>query len=220
MSDYNKDTWDDLMKYVKKRTRGKTEDKIAKVISARDKNDMEVSDDGSDDEKEDEIALSDDEMKHDDIKTKKKKGKKKKATLEDPEGEKIEFSEVVETSSDINTFYQMNLSRPLMKAIGVLGFTHPTPIQSMTIPIALLARDVCGCGKSTIRNHLFKYQKRKLSFFTGEINILNKLFSEFFSIFNFYVINYKSSFNLKPQLAPEKLPLICFRHLKDCSISL
>lgn len=145
MSDYNKDTWDDLMKYVKKRTRGKTEDKIAKVIEARDKNAEQFESD-SGDEKEDEIALSDDEMKHDNLKVKQKKNKKKKKSTDDPEGEKIEFSEVVSSTGDINTFYQMNLSRPLMKAIGVLGFTHPTPIQSMTIPVALLGRDICGCA--------------------------------------------------------------------------
>lgn len=40
----------------------------------------------------------------------------------------------------------MNLSRPLMRAIGVLGYIYPTPIQSSTIPIALLGRDVCGCA--------------------------------------------------------------------------
>jgi ATP-dependent RNA helicase DDX27 len=64
VSDYNKDTWDDLMKYVKKRTRGKTEDKIVKVIEARDKEQVD-SDSGS--EKEDEFALSDDELKHDNL---------------------------------------------------------------------------------------------------------------------------------------------------------
>lgn len=149
VSDYNKDTWDDLMKYVKKRTRGKTEDKIAKVIQARDKKGSEESESESDDGRDDEIELSDDELKHDDIRVKKKKGKKhKRAIVEDPEEEKIEFSEIIESSShdDVNTFYQMNLSRPLMKAIGVLGYTHPTPIQSMTIPVALLGRDICGCA--------------------------------------------------------------------------
>lgn len=149
MADYNKDTWDDLMKYVKKRTRGKTEDKIAKVIQSREKN--EQSDEDSVDEKDDEIDLSDDELKHDNLRVKQKKEKKKKrkgvnVLDQDPEEEKIEFSEVVQSTGDINSFYQMNLSRPLMKAIGVLGYTHPTPIQSMTIPVALLGRDICGCA--------------------------------------------------------------------------
>ena len=36
------------------------------------------------------------------------------------------------------SFYMMNLSRPLLKAIGALNYVHPTPIQSATIPVALL----------------------------------------------------------------------------------
>ena len=60
----------------------------------------------------------------------------------------------------------MNLSRPLLKAIEELNFVHPTPIQvttyilyflvsfyisylyiqSSTIPVALLGRDICGCA--------------------------------------------------------------------------
>lgn len=132
------------MKYVKKRTRGKTEDKIAKVIGSRTKAESE---DDSEVENDDEIDLSDDELKHDALKVKEKKRKKKKGKVEDPEEEeKMEFTDVVETDGDVNSFYQMNLSRPLMKAIGFLGFTHPTPIQSMTIPVALLGRDICGCA--------------------------------------------------------------------------
>lgn len=46
----------------------------------------------------------------------------------------------------MNSFYQMNLTRPLMKAIGDLGYTHPTPIQAQTIPLALLGRDIFGCA--------------------------------------------------------------------------
>merc|ERR1712226_1130322 len=44
------------------------------------------------------------------------------------------------------TFTQMNLSRPLLRAVNELGFLHPTPIQSSTIPIALLGKDVCACA--------------------------------------------------------------------------
>ncbi|XP_065676333.1 probable ATP-dependent RNA helicase DDX27 [Hydra vulgaris] len=43
-------------------------------------------------------------------------------------------------------FIQMNLSRPLLKAINELGFEHPTKIQSSTIPIALLGKDLCACA--------------------------------------------------------------------------
>ena len=146
------------MKFVKKRTRGKVEDKIAKVIKSR-KDDVQNELDSSDsdgNENNDEIDLSDDELKHDNLRIKQKKGKKRKLVLEDEiideEQEKMEFDEQIEATGDMNSFYQMNLSRPLMKAIGVLGFTHPTPIQSSTIPVALLGRDICGCAATGTGN--------------------------------------------------------------------
>jgi hypothetical protein len=63
--------------------------------------------------------------------------------LEDEEaGAKIEcdsdFFEEPPPYDENASFYMMNLSRPLMKAIGTLNFVHPTPIQAATIPIALL----------------------------------------------------------------------------------
>lgn len=132
------------MKFVKKRTRGNVEDKIAKVVQARAKEDDEQDSDGP----EDEIQLSDDELKHDNLRTKEKKSRKRKYLKIDElvEDEKMEFDEAPQVEGDINSFYQMNLSRPLMKAIGVLGYTHPTPIQAQTIPLALLGRDICGCA--------------------------------------------------------------------------
>jgi ATP-dependent RNA helicase DDX27 len=147
VADYNKDTWDDLMKFVKKRTRGMVGDKIAKVIESRDpKDSANIS--GDEDEKEDEIDLSDDELKHDNLRLKERKTKKRKRVKEEDEeeDEKMEFDENPLNDADVNSFYQMNLSRPLMKAIAALGFTHPTPIQAQTIPIALLGRDICGCA--------------------------------------------------------------------------
>jgi ATP-dependent RNA helicase DDX27 len=146
VQEYNKDTWDDLMKFVKKRTRGKVEDKIAKVINSRTKG--EDDEDDSDEGPDDEIELSDDELKHDNIRVKEKKGRKRKYLnqVEQEDDEKMEFDEAPQLEGDVNSFYQMNLSRPLMKAIGVLGYTHPTPIQASTIPLALLGRDICGCA--------------------------------------------------------------------------
>lgn len=151
VSEYNHDTWDDLMKFVKRRTRGMVGDKITKVISSRKKEDADnLASDGEDVEKDDEIDLSDDELKHDNLRVKERKGKGRKKFIpkdEDLEDEKMEFDESIEANNNnVNSFYQMNLSRPLMKAIGVLGYTHPTPIQASTIPVALLGRDVCGCA--------------------------------------------------------------------------
>jgi len=44
------------------------------------------------------------------------------------------------------SFAQMNLSRPLLKALNDLNFTHPTKIQSSSIPLALLGKDICACA--------------------------------------------------------------------------
>ncbi|KAH6917362.1 ATP-dependent RNA helicase drs1 [Coprinopsis sp. MPI-PUGE-AT-0042] len=47
-------------------------------------------------------------------------------------------------SSSCETFLEMNLSRPILKAISTLGFQKPTPIQASTIPVALLGKDIVG----------------------------------------------------------------------------
>ena len=38
----------------------------------------------------------------------------------------------------------MNLSRPILKALDSLSFNSPTAIQAVTIPVALLGRDIVG----------------------------------------------------------------------------
>lgn len=155
VSEYNHDTWDDLMKFVKKKNRGKLDDKIAMVIKGRSKENAAAlagTDQADPDTYYNEVELSEDELKHDVMKVKPKKGKKtetvngdSKVEIEDLEDEE-HFFEEVESHDQISSFYQMNLSRPLMKAIGALGYIYPTPIQSATIPIALLGRDICGCA--------------------------------------------------------------------------
>ncbi|SPO00597.1 probable ATP-dependent RNA helicase DRS1 [Cephalotrichum gorgonifer] len=42
------------------------------------------------------------------------------------------------------TFQSMSLSRPVLRGLAAAGYTKPTPIQSKTIPIALLGKDVVG----------------------------------------------------------------------------
>lgn len=97
------------------------------------------------------LSLSEEEEKDDVIKVKKKKKKKKKLSelmqmeekvinVEDSiKGEEIDYDPSM-------TFQQMNLSRPLQKAITTMNFLHPTPIQAATIPIALMGRDIYGCA--------------------------------------------------------------------------
>lgn len=43
-----------------------------------------------------------------------------------------------------NSFIELNLSRPLLRACEKLGHTKPTPIQAACIPLALAGRDICG----------------------------------------------------------------------------
>ncbi|XP_034181342.2 dead-box helicase Rs1 [Osmia lignaria lignaria] len=147
-ADYNKDTWNDLNKYIKRKVKTKLDDKIKNIRNESEKENTIDDDfivDSSEIKKEDdEISLSDDELKKDVFKTKEKKNKKKKNVKENDE-ETIDFEEYSNSESHA-TFYQMNLSRPLLKAITTMNFVHPTPIQAATIPVALMGRDICGCA--------------------------------------------------------------------------
>ncbi|KAG0667435.1 nucleolar DEAD-box protein required for synthesis of 60S ribosomal subunit, partial [Maudiozyma exigua] len=65
-----------------------------------------------------------------------------------PEEEAKEAKEQVHTN-----FNSLSLSRPVLKGLSNLGYTKPSPIQSATIPIALLGKDiiagaVTGSGKT------------------------------------------------------------------------
>ncbi|KAK9946918.1 hypothetical protein M0R45_012357 [Rubus argutus] len=48
------------------------------------------------------------------------------------------------TSFHANSFMELNLSRPLLRACEKLGYVKPTPIQAACIPLALSGRDICG----------------------------------------------------------------------------
>lgn len=45
-------------------------------------------------------------------------------------------------------FNEMNLIKPIIRAIEKEGFTTPTPIQEKTIPLLLEGRDVLGCAQT------------------------------------------------------------------------
>merc|ERR1719225_2607387 len=66
--------------------------------------------------------------------------------IEKDESEEDEYFDSAPGYNDTDSFYTMNLSRPLLKAIEDLKYVHPTPIQAATIPVALLGRDICGCA--------------------------------------------------------------------------
>ncbi|NXX68819.1 DDX27 helicase, partial [Spizella passerina] len=75
----------------------------------------------------------------DKVKVKEKKRSKK--------GEEAEsFFEDASQYDDNLSFQDMNLSRPLLKAITALGFKQPTPIQKACIPVGLLGKDICACA--------------------------------------------------------------------------
>ncbi|RDX68557.1 DEAD-box ATP-dependent RNA helicase 28 [Mucuna pruriens] len=48
------------------------------------------------------------------------------------------------TSFHADSFLQLNLSRPLLRACEALGYAKPTPIQAACIPLGLTGRDICG----------------------------------------------------------------------------
>ncbi|XP_038716538.1 DEAD-box ATP-dependent RNA helicase 28-like [Tripterygium wilfordii] len=54
------------------------------------------------------------------------------------------FASSTGTSFHANSFIELNLSRPLLRACEALGYSKPTPIQAACIPLALAGRDICG----------------------------------------------------------------------------
>ncbi|KAL8908281.1 MAG: hypothetical protein Q9207_000903 [Kuettlingeria erythrocarpa] len=56
--------------------------------------------------------------------------------------EETKKSKLEDASS--NSFQSMSLSRPILRGLASVGFSTPTPIQSKTIPMALLGKDVVG----------------------------------------------------------------------------
>ncbi|XP_026162362.1 putative ATP-dependent RNA helicase DDX27 isoform X3 [Mastacembelus armatus] len=97
------------------------------------------ADTGEDDE--DEVFDSSDEellTKSDTLREKERRGKKKQAA--------DSFYEDASHYDDQLTFDDMNLSRPILKAITALGFKQPTPIQKACVPVGLLGRDLCACA--------------------------------------------------------------------------
>lgn len=110
-----------------------------------DKEDDEESggdDDDGEEVDEDEFSSGDEEVlkKADTLREKQKKGKRKAA--ETPEA----FFEDASQYDENLTFQDMNLSRPLLKAISTMGFKQPTPIQKACVPVGLLGKDICACA--------------------------------------------------------------------------
>ncbi|MBN3299874.1 DDX27 helicase, partial [Amia calva] len=69
-----------------------------------------------------------------------------KAVLCNPLQTPEAFFEDASQYDDKLTFPDMNLSRPLLKAITAMGFKQPTPIQKACVPVGLLGKDICACA--------------------------------------------------------------------------
>lgn len=153
---------------MKRKAKQKTDDKIKKACSK----DIDEDNSINDEQDESDISLSDDELKHDKIKEKERKKKKKE------EADDAFFDHVDLDTEQSDSFYQMNLSRPLLKAITEMNFINPTPIQAATIPVALLGRDICGCaatGTGKTAAYMLPTLERLLYRPSGEIPVTRVL---------------------------------------------
>ncbi|XP_052581956.1 probable ATP-dependent RNA helicase DDX27 [Peromyscus californicus insignis] len=142
-------------KIEKVRRRRKAEDKEAKSGKVEEKEDRASCDlkgqenlggneaDSKDEDSETDYSSGDEQVltKADTLKVKEKKKKKKKKGQEAGGF----FEDASEYDKSLS-FQDMNLSRPLLKAITAMGFKQPTPIQKACIPVGLLGKDICACA--------------------------------------------------------------------------
>ncbi|CAO2577629.1 Probable ATP-dependent RNA helicase DDX27 [Lemmus lemmus] len=140
-------------KIEKVRKKRKAEEKEAKSGKVEEKEGRASSDlkgqedlggneaDSKDEDSETDYSSGDEEVltKADTLKVKEKKKKKK--------GQEAGgfFEDASEYDKSLS-FQDMNLSRPLLKAITAMGFKQPTPIQKACIPVGLLGKDICACA--------------------------------------------------------------------------
>ncbi|CAI5686417.1 unnamed protein product [Oreochromis niloticus] len=103
-----------------------------------------ATDEDDDEDENEEFGSSDEEIltKSDTLRDKERRGKKRKVAEEAAES----FYEDASQYDDQLTFDDMNLSRPILKAITALGFKQPTPIQKACVPVGLLGKDLCACA--------------------------------------------------------------------------
>ncbi|KAF6284246.1 DEAD-box helicase 27 [Rhinolophus ferrumequinum] len=94
-----------------------------------------------DEESETDFSSADEQIltKADTLKVKERKKKKKGQVAGG-------FFEDASQYDENLSFQDMNLSRPLLKAITAMNFRQPTPIQKACIPVGLLGKDICACA--------------------------------------------------------------------------
>lgn len=139
---------DEIKSEAKRGTASTLDEKIASVRQAKkvrglkaeviEEDDLKLEANFDDDEEEEEVPDQAAPDKHDTLKSKQKKGKKK--------GKESFFETAPPHAVAVHNFHEMNLSRPLLKAITARGFSAPTRIQASCIPVALMGRDICACA--------------------------------------------------------------------------
>ncbi|MCP8717667.1 MAG: DEAD/DEAH box helicase [Asgard group archaeon] len=110
---------------------------------------------------DDELALDgfgmgnteNDSDKEEDVEQPMEESQPEKPVEEDTAEAIAEFYEESAPQQAHTTFQSLQLSRPVLRGIANLNFTKPTPIQSASIPIALLGKDIVagaqtGSGKT------------------------------------------------------------------------
>ncbi|KAK6729431.1 hypothetical protein RB195_006468 [Necator americanus] len=125
-----------LKKFLRKEAQSTLDEKIAAVRKAKNTaKDVEVElHDGIE-----EVEQLGGAGARDKLREKKKKGGRNVSKQDD-------FFAEIEDGSPVITFEQMNLSRPILKAISAATYNEPTPIQAACIPVALAGKDICACA--------------------------------------------------------------------------
>lgn len=130
----------------------------------------DASDDGEEEEEEEhqpeQAEENDDDEEDDDVveeeeklQTALKDGKADSKTKEDlvDEMERKKAAEFFESDpfaaeefakTKFETFADLKLSRPIMRAIAQIGFEKPTPIQQRAVPVALTGKDICASAQT------------------------------------------------------------------------
>lgn len=96
------------------------------------------SDQKEEEEEEDDDEVEDETSKQESHASENKSGENTRASTPDF------FASAEGASFHANSFLELHLSRPLLKACEALGYHKPTPIQAACIPLALTGRDICG----------------------------------------------------------------------------
>ncbi|XP_077459556.1 putative ATP-dependent RNA helicase DDX27 [Stigmatopora argus] len=149
----NVTTLDQKIEQVRKKRKAqeKTEGDSAgkKDLAVEEKEEEKVDAEPRPDEEDEDEFNSDDERiltKADTLREKLRRGKRREVAEEEEQGEVQSFDEDASRFDEALLFDDMNLSRPVLKAVAALGFKQPTPIQKACIPVGLLGRDLCACA--------------------------------------------------------------------------